>query len=404
MDFKDSPAEAAYRMEARAWLEEASAPFRSVDFRSMSEADELPYSRQWQAIKAKAGYAAIALPTALGGGGGTPLESVIFGQEEQNHNLPFYGYFSIGLGMCMPVMMTYAAPEQKETLIPRLLSGEDIWCQLFSEPAAGSDLAAIRTRAVRDGNDWVINGQKVWTTQGHLADYAILLTRSDPGVPKHKGLTFFFIDMRAPGVDVRPIKQINGEAEFSEVYLTDLRIPDTQRLGEEGGGWGVALTTLMFERQAGSEHSLGLLEEGDVFQFLNDTILDGRPAIDDPLAGAAFADWHVTMEGLRFALYRRLTALGNGEIPGPQAAMGKLLEAKATQDITRFCMDLFGPGGAVWDDSVPGLKNQMRAHLMAAGIRIAGGTDEILRNTIAERVLGLPPEVRTDKNVPFKDL
>lgn len=405
MDFNDSPPEAAYRTRVRTWLETHTRDFAGIDFDAMGEAEELPWSRQWQARKAAAGFVAIPLPRELGGGGGTLMEGIIFAQEEKRFNVPYDGYFGIGMGMCLPVMMMFASAADKARYVPTLLSGENIWCQLFSEPTAGSDLANLRTRAVRDGDSWIINGQKVWTTQGHLADYGILVTRSDVNVPKHKGLTFFFLDLKSPGVEVRPIKQMDGNAEFNEVFFTDVRIPDSQRLGEVGEGWSVALTTLMFERQSGSQHSLGLLQPDDVLAHVLATRVNGKPAIDDAVVRDRLADWHLLMDGLKYTVYRRLTSIAGGAVPGPEAAMGKLLEAKATLDTTRFCMDLAGlAGGAAPRHALPSLVPHVESCLYAPGIRIAGGTDEILKNTIAERVLGLPKEFRADKNVPFNQL
>lgn len=405
MDFNDSPGEAAYRARVRAWLDTNTRDFAGMDFAAMSEAEELPWSRQWQACKAAAGFVAIPLPKDLGGGGGTLMEGIIFAQEEKNYNAPYDGYFGIGMGMCLPVMMMFASAADKARYVPKLLSGENIWCQLFSEPTAGSDLGNLRTKAVCAGDEWIINGQKVWTTQGHLADYGILVARSDFTVPKHKGLTFFFVDLKSPGVEVRPIKQMDGNAEFNEIFFTDVRIPDCQRLGAVGDGWNVALTTLMFERQAGSQHSLGLLKPTDVLTHVLASEVDGQPAINDPVVRDRLADWHLLMDGLKYTVYRRLTAIAGGAVPGPEAAMGKLLEAKASLDASKFCMDLAGlSGSAAPRDALPTLVPHVETCLYAPGIRIAGGTDEILKNTIAERVLGLPKEFRADKNVPFNQL
>ena len=404
MDFNDSPDEKAYRQTVRQWLAKEAEAFKDIDFESMTEQEELPYSRRWLNTKAKAGYAAIALPKNLGGGGGTSMQSIIFHQEQAKFNLPSYVYFAIGLGMCLPTMMSFASDSQKQALMPKLMSGENIWCQLFSEPSAGSDLGNVRTKAIKNGDDWIINGQKVWTTQGHLADYGILVVRTNPDVPKHKGLSFFFLDMKSPGVEVRPIKQIDGNAEFNEIFFTDVRIADSQRLGEVGDGWKVALTTLMFERQSGSEHSLGMVEYQHVLDFIHSLSLDGKPAFDDSAVQEQVADWYLQMEGLRFVLYRRLTALAAGTVPGAEAAMGKLVEAKAVLDISRYCLDLLGESGALSAQGNTALDTIKRSLLKAPGIRIAGGTDEILRNTIAERVLGLPQDVRTDKTKPFKEL
>ena len=252
MDFNDSPEEAAYREKARAWLEANAAEHRSTSAngRRPNSPEHMALAKSWQAKKADAGYACITWPKEWGGAGGTPIQSVIFGQEEAKVGVN-YGYFTIGLGMCVPTVMAFADAETKTRFVKPAMRGEEIWCQLFSEPAGGSDVAASRTRAIQqDDGDWVINGQKVWTTGAQYCDYGILLVRTDPDVPKHKGMTMFWIDMHDPAVEVRPIHQASGGSEFNEVYFTDLRVKDSQRLGNVGDGWKVALVTLMNERLA----------------------------------------------------------------------------------------------------------------------------------------------------------
>src|SRR4030095_4235542 len=242
MDFNDSPQEATFREEARTWLK-MNAPTPA----ELEGLDMIAQNKLWQKRKYDAGWACLRWPKEYGGRGATPIEQVIFNQEEAKFRIP-QGVFTIGQGMAAPTLMAYATEDQKRRFLPKLASGEEIWCQLFSEPAGGSDLAALRTKSERDGSDWVINGQKIWTSGAHYSDYGILVTRSDPNVPKHKGLTYFFLSMNSPGVEVRPIKQISGQSGFNEVYFTNVRIPDEQRLGAVGPAEQVQLTTLMNER------------------------------------------------------------------------------------------------------------------------------------------------------------
>jgi len=239
MDFSDTTAEATFREEARAWL--------GANILSEEELEGLDYierAKLWQKRKYDAGWACIRWPKAFGGRDASAIEQVILNQEEAKFATPM-SIFTIGQGMAAPTLMTYANDEDKARYLPDLASGEKVWCQLFSEPAGGSDLAALRTSAVRDGDDWIINGQKIWTSGAHYSDYGILVTRSDPAVAKHKGLTYFYLDMTSPGIEIKPIKQISGQSNFNEVYFTDVRIPDSQRLGDVGQGWQVSLTTLM---------------------------------------------------------------------------------------------------------------------------------------------------------------
>ena len=401
MNFDDLPEEAAYRARVRAWLEE-HVPAQSGSWKLGSEAERLAAARRWQACKAATGYARVSWPREWGGAGGTPMQQVIFNQEEAGYEVPT-GFFGIGLGMCVPTVAKFGDAATRERFVGPALRGEEIWCQLFSEPAAGSDLAGLRTRAVRDGEGWRIDGQKVWTTGAHYSDYGLLLARSDASVPKHAGLTMFWIDMRAPGVTVRPIHQMSGSSEFNEVYLADVRVPDSQRLGDVGSGWQVALFTLLNERLEGAKDRGPTLEQ---VLALARSVSSGRATVlEDPAFRRRLAHWYVQAEGLRLARYRTLTALSRGRPPGPEAAIGKLVAANRLQDLTDQlieCQELYGlitdPVLAAQQGSV------QRDYLYAPGLRIAGGTDEVLKNIIAERVLGMPAEVRTDKQVPFSQL
>jgi len=394
MDFNDTPAEAKFRNEARAWLAK-HAPAHEND----EQKEFLSAAKAWQQEKYDGGWACLTWPKEYGGRGASSIEANIFAEEEGKYELPV-GPFSIGQGMAAPTLMAYATEAQKQRYLPPMASGEEIWCQLFSEPAGGSDLAALRTRAVKDGDDWVINGQKIWTSGAHYSDFGILVTRSDPNVTKHKGLTYFFIDMKSEGVEVKPIKQISGQSNFNEVYFTDVRIPDTDRLGEVGGGGAGALTTLMNERAAIGGGG-GNMNFDSAFELASEIELNGSPAIEDRAVREQLADWYCQESGLEFTRARTLSALSRGDTPGPENSIGKYVGAKKAQDIAAFCMDLMGAAG-VSMDVMEGKYPQ--AYLSAPGLRSAGGTDEIMLNIIAERVLGLPQDIRVDKGVPFNEI
>src|SRR4029077_2203560 len=304
--------------------------------------------------------------------------------------------------MCIPTMMAYAAPEHLTRYVKPALHGDEVWCQLFSEPAAGSDVAGIRTRAERDGDGWVINGQKVWTSGAHYCDYGIIITRTDPNVPKHSGLTMFFLSMKTPGVEVRPIKQISGGANFNEVFFTDVRIPDSQRLGKVGEGWKAALTTLMNERLAVGLPSGGL-DIDELMELARDTDLDDGPAIRNQQVRGKIAEWYVQQQGLKLTRYRTLTALSKGQTPGPESSIIKIVAAPKMQDMGAFAMELMGHAGIMKED-VPHAAGFQAQWIGGSGFTIAGGTDEILRNIVAERVLGLPADIRVDKDIPFNKL
>jgi acyl-CoA dehydrogenase len=407
MDFNDSPQQAAFRTQVRAWLTAHAKLARAADraaLETLPDTEALARARAWQATKAAAGYAAITWPVEYGGLGGTPIERVIYEQEETHYAVPRHGFFGIGLGMALPTLMTYGSPEQCSRYTRPALYGEEIWCQLFSEPAAGSDLAALTTRADRDGENWIINGQKVWTSYAQYADLAILLARSNPAKPKHAGLTFFFIDMKAVGVEVRPIKQPTGNREFNEVFLTDVRVPDAQRLGEVDEGWKVALTTLMFERTASSARAFGAPDALEVLELARRTELCGQPAIRDARVRERIAQWWINSRGLELTTYRALTELSRGQIPGPEFSIGKLICASQQQQVTSFMLDLLGLESLVSPQHELTTSDLHFHWLFGAAMRIAAGTDEIMKNILAERVLGLPAEVRVDKNIPFNQL
>ena len=405
MNFDDTPQEAAFRAEVRAWIE-ANAPHEYDEALRESglgglrlPVDILEAAKAWQKKKAEAGWACLHWPKDYGGRGATPIERVIWQQEEGVFG-KLSAPFTIGHGMCGPTVMAFADEATKRRHLPLLASGEEIWCQLFSEPAGGSDLAGLRTRAERDGDGWIVNGQKIWTSGAQHSDWGLLLTRTDPTVPKHKGLTMFFLDMRSPGVEVRPIHQMSGGREFNEVYFTDVRIPDDQRLGEINDGWNVALTTLMNERMSiGSRLATGFPE---IFDFCMKLETPNGAAIDDPAVRAKLANWAVKASGLRYTAFRSISSLSRGERPGPENSIGKLVAGVMTQDIAKYALELEGQAGILADpEDSPAAALFQGILVRSPGMRIAGGTDEILRNIIAERVLGLPGDIRVDKDLPF---
>lgn len=396
MDFNDTPEEAEFRAEVRAFLEEHGEKYRTRDSFSRVNAKE------WQAIKADAGYAAITWPERFGGRGGSEIQQVIYDEEERSYDL-IYNVFRVGLGMCIPTMFAYATEEQLSRYVEPALRGEELWCQLFSEPAAGSDLAGVRTKAEKDGDEWVINGQKIWTSFADTADFGILLTRSDFNAPKHKGLTFFFIDMKTPGIECRPIKQISGDSHFNEVYFTDVRLPDSQRLGEVGEGWKVAMTTLMNERMAVGH--AGGPDFDEIFALAQIVEIDGQPAIQNGAVRDKLVDWHIKCQGVKYTNFRMMTALSQGQQPGPEASITKLVGAEKQQEIAAYGLDLIGMGGNMMTGDLSLMEGDFQDLFLFAPVsQVAGGTNEILRNIIAERVLGLPADIRVDKDIPFKDL
>ena len=386
MDFNDTPEEAVFRQEVRDWLNNNAGEYRQPLGLSPGDSRFAELGRDWQKKKAKAGYAAISLPKEQGGMGGTAMQVVIFAEEEGHYHVPVGPFVTIG------------SAEQIEQFAYKTLMGELLWCQMFSEPSAGSDLAGLRTKAVRDGDDWVVNGQKVWTSWAHTADWGVLVVRTDPTVPKHKGLTYFLLDMKSPGIDVRPIKQISGESEFNEVFLTDVRIPDRYRLGEVNGGWKVVMTTLMNERLNVGGESKGLPSVEELLDVV-------RGAGDDAAPYHLDVARHVATDlGLKNFRARLLTSVSRGETPSAMSNMGKLVYANMLQDISAMAGDIQGLDQAFWSEGGDTASKFQYGYIWASALRIAGGTDEILRNQIAERVLGLPGDIRVDKNVAFAEL
>ncbi len=402
MDFEDTKEEAEFRARARNFLQKNAKPRtgKGMLYRA-AQADEgiLREALEWQTKKYEAGFAGITWPKEWGGQGGTAIQQVIYDQEEAQFSVP-RGIYDIGLGMCIPTVCTWGSQDVRDRYAVKALRGEEVWCQLFSEPAGGSDLAALRTSAVRDGDDWIINGQKIWTSGAHYCQYGVIVTRSDFDAPKHKGLTYFFLDMRSPGVEVRGIKQISGASHFNEVFFDNVRIPDSQRLGKVGDGWKVSLTTLMNER-----YTIGGRAGVDVDEFVElarGIEIEDGPALRNAAIRERIADWYVASRGLKYSHFRTMTALSRGDTPGPESSIGKLVTGRKLQDMSAMALDLLEQGGVVTDPEIAPMAALFHQTLLTSpSSRIAGGSDEIMRNIIAERVLGMPPDMRVDKDVPF---
>jgi alkylation response protein AidB-like acyl-CoA dehydrogenase len=405
VDFDDTPREAAFRAEARTWLEanaipkghpdDFSAGMWSTDY---TEEEYVKRCREWQGVLAGGGWAGVTWPVDYGGRGGRPIEGAIFNQEQARFGVS-NGVFAIAIGMVGPTLLAHGTEEQNRRFLPPMLRGDEVWCQLFSEPEAGSDLAAITTRAERDGDEWVVTGQKVWTSAAHRAEWGILLARTDPERPKHKGITYLLVEMNTPGIDIRPLRQMTGDAHFSEVFLDDVRIPAANVLGEEGEGWRVAQTTLASERSAIAGGSGGADPPGLI------ALAQQRGLAGNALVRQAVVEAHLRSELLRYLRLRSQTALSRGTRPGPEGSVMKLAYARFMQQMTTTAMHLQGalgmldepallPRGGVWTTKF----------LHSPSLRIAGGSDQIQGNIIGERVLGLPPETRADRDVPFREL
>jgi alkylation response protein AidB-like acyl-CoA dehydrogenase len=397
VDLDDTPDQAAYRAQVRSWLEEhrSEAPVLSGPGALEDEDEIIAARRAWQGKLAEGGLAGVTWPKEYGGQGLGPIEQVITGQEISRAGLP--GILdAIGVGMLGPTITAHGTDEQKSRYLGAMLHGDEVWCQLFSEPAAGSDLAAVQARArLQDDGSWRLSGQKVWTTNAQFASYGLLLARTDADVPKHKGLTMFIVPMDAPGVTVRGLRQISGEAEFNEVFFDDVPLDADAVVGGVGNGWGTALTTLMFERV-----TIGLGGESMGYnstRFARVLALNDA-ARRDPEVRHALGEIASELLAVRFTGYRTLSALARGQVPGPEAGLAKITIVNGAIRAGDLIADTLGPDaladGSEWSYMISFLP----------GLKSAGGTEEILRNTVGERVLGLPPAPRLDKGIPFSEL
>ncbi|HEX3451914.1 MAG TPA: acyl-CoA dehydrogenase family protein, partial [Solirubrobacteraceae bacterium] len=397
VDLDDTPEQAEHRAKVRSWLEQnkGQAPVLQGPG-AMEDEDEIVTARRaWQGRLAEAGLAGVTWPKEFGGQGLGPIEQVICNQEIARAKVP--GILdAIGVGMLGPTIIAHGTDEQKGRYLGPMLHGDEVWCQLFSEPAAGSDLAAVQTRArLQDDGSWRLSGQKVWTTNAQFAAYGLLLARTDSDVPKHKGLTMFIVPIDAPGVTVRGLRQISGEAEFNEVFFDDVAIDADAVVGGVGNGWGTALTTLMFERV-----TIGLGSEGMGYNSnrFAEAIAADAQARRDPEVRHQLGEIASELLAVRFTGYRTLSALQKGQVPGPESGLAKITIVNGAIKAGDLIADVVGPDALAEDSEW--------AYMISflPGLKSAGGTEEILRNTVGERVLGLPPAPRLDKGVPFSEL
>jgi alkylation response protein AidB-like acyl-CoA dehydrogenase len=377
VDLRDTPEQAEFRAELRAWID-TNLPEEKRGSRGGAQRFDDPFMREWSRLLFEGGYAGLTWPKEYGGAGAPYSFQAIFYEEMAAAQAPPH-IGVIGLGMAGPTIIAHGTDEQKSRYLKPLLAAEEVWCQGFSEPDAGSDLAAARTRAERRGDVYVVNGQKVWSSFAHIADFCILVTQSDPDGPRYRNLTYLIVDMHAPGVEVRPLRQITGEAEFNEIFFSDVEVPVENRLDEEGNGWAVAMTTLLHERG-----TLGFALTATLDGVVNRLIEEARSRNPGEIQREAIAREWIELQALRYTNYRALGTLERTGIPGPEGSGVKLRWSEANQRLTKLAREVRGPDG-ILDD---GWWNHQQ--LRSRGNTIEAGTSEVLRNIIAERVLGLP--------------
>ena len=375
MDLTLSPNEEAFRDELRGWLHEHN-PGREPD----GDEAGFEFRRDWQKALHAGGWAGVSWPKEYGGRGATLVEQAIFNEEVVRAGTPSAANV-LGLAMGGPTVIAHGTDEQKGRYLEPILSADEIWCQGFSEPGSGSDLASLQTRAVRHGDEWRVTGQKVWTTLAHHSKWCMLVARTDAAAPKHQGLTYFLMDMEQEGVQIRPLAQITGEAEFNELFLEEARIPHANIVGGEGNGWGVAITTLMHERST-LAFGLQVQVKQHLRQLMDDARESGRSA--DPVIRDRLAQLYIEAEVLRLNAYRGLTAVMRTGVPGPEGSLGKWQWAEVNQALTELALDIAGPRALLYSD------DWSYRFLRARANSIEGGTTEILKNIVAERILGLP--------------
>ena len=406
MDLSYPPEAAVYREKVRAFLS-ANLPAGWKGIGALSHQEARDFTERWRKTLHENNYLALSWPKEYGGAGLTSLESVVLAEEFARAGVPTGGpNDGFGISMLGNTMLKWGSEEQKKHYLPKILSGEQKWCQGYSEPAAGSDLGNLGCRAVLDGDEWIINGQKIWTSSGHLADDIFVLARTDATAQKHRGITFLLVDMRQPGIEVRPIKMISGESEFNEVFFTDARCPKANILGEVNGGWAVAMTLLGNERGAGA--AVNAISFRTELDRLMDLAKD-RGATSDPVIRQRLAKAHTKVEIMRFLGYRALTAFLNGQQPGSDSSIGKLFWSEYHKEVTELSLDILGadamaPTGkaplAAFRGDAPGAPNDsaswVGAFLNARAGTIYAGTSQVQRGIVGEQILGLPKEPRAD--------
>ncbi len=411
-EIEDTQEQRAFRDEFRGWLRDVLPDgwMRAADDGDDATLEKLkadsgfnPFS--WQGTIGRSPYAAPLWPKEYGGLSGEVWMQQVIRSELVRYRLPTVSVNLLGVGLAGPTLIEHGTDEQKERYLRKILSAEEIWCQLFSEPGSGSDLASLSTRAVRDGDEWVVNGQKVWTTIAQLSTFGMLLTRTDPDVPKHEGLTYFIVDMKAPGVEVRPLRQLTGQSEFNEVFFSDVRIPDENRVGAVGDGWRCARTTLMNERVALAGISLDPVSfMGGVRRDPWLSYLEGIPDRKDPRIRQALAQLYIESEVKEITAFRANSARLRGQQPGPEGAVNKVFNAEFNQRRSSFAVNANGLGAVAWVKGDARAEGRAQTFLRARANTIEGGTSEVLRNQVAERILGLPRDVEVDKDVPWAEV
>jgi len=392
MDFRDSPSEAAFRAEATAFLDEhAPRAFRSYTTEGADMEEVFREHVAWQKTLAAHGWGALTWPKAYGGRGLGPIEQIVWNEELTKRGAA-HSMLAVGIGMAGPTLIAHGTEPQKQRYLAPLLHADEVWCQLFSEPGAGSDLASLATRAVRDGDDWVVTGQKTWCSGAQHAQFGILLARTDAKAPKHKGITYFLLDMKTPGIEVRPLVEMTGEARFNEVFLEGVRVPDSQRLGAPGQGWSITQTTLLHERMSMSGLS-SLLDFDKLRACVKEHGASGDPLLRDEVARV-----YVELKSLQLLNARVVTKLGRGQMPTAESSVMKLALARVMTRAAEAALKAMGPRALLrrgfWQNEF----------LFAPAWHIAGGTDQVQKNVCAERVLGLPRDPHDPKDVPFDQL
>ena len=370
-------------------------PMASIFMDHHDEEGMVSDAKEFQALLFDAGLAGITWPIEYGGHGLTIREQVVFNEIAAEYEVPTGQVFTVGFGMCGPTILAHGTDDHRHRYLRPMLRGDEIWCQLFTEPGAGSDVASSQTRAVRVGTEYVVNGQKVWTSGAHYSDFGILLARTHPSQPKHRGLSMFIVDMRAPGITCRPIRQMTGGAHFNEVFFDDVRVPETSLLGGEGQGWRVAITTLMNERVA-----LGSGQRLDVAASATE-LARAHSRSRDPVIRQRIADTWIRQQIVSLLGQRIRASLMAGQLPGPEGSVVKLASTSLGGSVSELLLAISGPASVAWEANDPDGASHAQRFLAAPAGSIAGGTDEVQRNIIGERVLGLPKEPQVDRDVPF---
>jgi len=394
VDLSLSPSEEAFRREFSDWLR-ASLPDDSTAqrLRGLAEPRVLEARRAWERRLGESGWLGVSWPREYGGRGATAMEQVVYFEELLHAGAPA-SLNTLGLNLVGPTIIDVGTDEQKRRFLPPMLRGEAVWCQGFSEPNAGSDLAGLQTRAVRDGDDWVVNGQKIWSSGAHYAGWCALLARTDPDAPKHKGISFFLVDMASPGITVRPIKQISGDAEFNEIYFDNVRVPGDQILGEVNGGWLVANRMLAYERGVITMEMLAGYQRlwNELRDYTRATQRDNRALIDEPSVRERLARSWLDIQLMRLANLRYITRYMRGLPPGAETSYMKLYWVTTEQGLGDLALSLAGPDGLAMPGAPGAIAGGewLRAYFMSRAASIYGGTQDIQRNIIAERIFGLP--------------